>query len=250
MIKKTKIVLLGILIGLVLSVLFYGASIERALLFHPTHRAGDNGLTPWVINGEYVGYSRVVRAPKNVWLMLYGNAGQAADRAYAIPSFSPKDSVYIMEYPGYGKRDGVPSKETFNKAAKEAFLYLKGAYPKLPVCVVGESIGSGPASSLAGLIPPSGKLTLIVPYEKLSLAAKDHVPAFIVWLLLKDNWDNLQALSGYTGPVEIFGAKDDAVIPVAHAKALAAAIPSAKFVLIDGGHNDWAYPGRVRISNP
>jgi hypothetical protein len=39
-----------------------------------------------------------------------GKFTQASDRLYAIPSFSDQDSVYILEYPGYGSRKGVPQK--------------------------------------------------------------------------------------------------------------------------------------------
>src|SRR5512133_2108425 len=80
------------------------SSLERRLLFYPTHRVPDGGLAPWNMNGQVIGYARQVQSPKNVWLMLHGNAGQASDRSYALPSFSPEDSVYILEYPGYGNR--------------------------------------------------------------------------------------------------------------------------------------------------
>lgn len=226
------------------------SSIARNLLFYPSHFTETNGLAPWTRNGSTIGYSRTVDSPKNVWLMLHGNAGQAASRAYAIPSFSAGDSVFIMEYPGYGSRPGVPSKSAFNLAAKEAYLILRESYPGIPVCVAGESIGSGPASTLAGLPQPPDKFVLIVPFEKLSLVARDHFPAILVSLLLRDDWDNIGALSGYGGPVEIYGAEADTVIPVAHAKTLAAAIPSSKFTLIEGGHNDWSHQGRVLIRNP
>ncbi|MFA5265516.1 MAG: hypothetical protein WC378_16985, partial [Opitutaceae bacterium] len=132
-------------VGIVLLVLCR-SSIERSLLFYPSHRPGDNGLAPWIGDGEIIGYCRKIGSPKNVWLMLHGNGGQASDRAYAFQSFSLEDSVFILEYPGYGGREGVLSKETFNRAAKEAYLLLRKEYPKIPVCVVGESLGSGPAS--------------------------------------------------------------------------------------------------------
>ena len=80
--------------------------------------------------------------------------------------------------------------------------------------------------------------------------AKDHYPSLIVGLLLSNDWDNVKALANYKGPVEIFGAKDDEIIPVKHAIALAGKLPSAKFHLIDGGHNDWAHQGQVKIGNP
>ena len=181
--------------------------------------------------------------------MLHGNGGQAVDRRYAIPSFSSEDSVYILEYPGYGNREGIPSTKAFNQAAKEAYLLLRDTYPKLPVCVVGESIGSGPAASLAGLDHPPEKLVLVVPFDKLALVAKDHFPSILVDLILSDNWDNSEALSPYKGPVDIFGAAADSIIVVGHAKALAAGVPASTFVLIEGGHNEWSQHGRVRIRN-
>jgi len=118
------------------------------------------------------------------------------------------------------------------------------------VCVASESIGSGPASSLVGLSQPPDKFVLIVPFDKLSSVAENHFPSFLVRLILKDNWDNVASLSNYKGPVEIFGAESDTIIPVKHAKALAAAIPGSRLTIINGGHNDWAEKGRVKIRNP
>jgi uncharacterized protein len=249
---RRKFFTLGLFLIAVVLLLTLGCTswIERKLLFFPSHQAGTNGLAPWTRNGEIIGYSRTVESPMNVWLMIHGNAGQASDRAYALPCFSPDDSVFILEYPGYGPRKGVPSKKTFNQAAREAYLLLRKTYPKVPVCVVAESIGNGPACTLAVLTPPPDKFVLIVPFEKLSLVARDHFPAFLVSLLLRDDWDNVEALSHYKGPVDIFGMDADTVIPVVHAKALAARIPSAKFTLIPGGHNEWSESGRVSIRNP
>ncbi|OPY10618.1 MAG: Alpha/beta hydrolase family protein [Syntrophus sp. PtaB.Bin001] len=155
-----------------------------------------------------------------------------------------------MEYPGYGNRKDVPSKEAFNRAAREAYLFLRETHPQIPICVAGESIGTGPASYLSGLNRPPEKLVLIVPFDKLSAAAKDHFPSFLVDLVLVDNWDNVKALSACKGPVEIFGAEADTIIPVRHAKNLAAAVPGSKLVIIGGGHNDWSDQGRVAIRNP
>ncbi|HWZ94346.1 MAG TPA: hypothetical protein VNW30_04055, partial [Opitutaceae bacterium] len=238
-------------IAVVLLLLFGCSScIQRKLLYFPSHRPDNNGLAAWIHNGETIGYSRIVESPRNVWLLIHGNGGQASDRAYALPSFSPDDSVFILEYPGYGMRQGVPSRKAFNQAAQEAYLLLRDTYPHVPVCVVAESIGNGPACTLAALTPPPDKFVLIVPFEKLSLVAKDHFPAFLVSVLLRDDWDNVEAMAHYKGPVDIFASEADATIPVVHAKALAAGVPSAKFTLIPGGHNEWSENDRVSIRNP
>jgi uncharacterized protein len=250
--KKTgKWAMLTAISSLIVSTLTAGcSSLERRLMFYPTHSPGSNGLTPWTKDGTVIGYSRTVASPKNVWLMLHGNGGQASSRVYALPCFSGEDSVFILEYPGYGIRKGVPSRDALDRAAQEAYLYLLESYPNVPVCVVGESIGSGPASFLANLGRAPDKIVLVVPFDRLSLVARDHFPAFLVRLLLSDDWDNVAALANYRGPIEIYGAQADTIIPVRHAEALAAAIRSSKFTLIAGGHNDWSYQENVRIRNP
>lgn len=239
-----------LLVAVILGLAAGCSTVERKLLFYPTHRPADGSLAAWTVEGETIGYCRLVEFPKAVWLMLHGNGGQAADRAYALPSFSAQDAVYILEYPGYGNREGVPSRASFDQAAKDAYLRLRETYPGVPVCVVGESLGSGPAATLASLTPAPSKMVLIVPFDKFSLVAKDYLPSFVVALILRDDWDNVDALAKYKGPIDIFGAEADTVIPVKHAKALAAALSAAKFVLIPGGHNDWSRSGRVQISDP
>jgi uncharacterized protein len=248
--RLRSIMVLTLLLSVTLLVILRYSPIERTLLFYPTHHPHNNSLTPWVKNGEIIGYSRTIESPKNVWLMIHGNAGQASDRLYAVPCFSSEDSVFILEYPGYGDRKGIPSKETFNRAAQEAYLFLRQTYPHLPVCVVAESIGSGPASSLASLAQKPDKFVLIVPFDRLSSVAEDYFPSILVYLILRDNWDNIKTLSNYKGPIDIFGAEADTIIPVGHAKALADAVPNSKLIIIDGGHNDWSFGCRVKIRNP
>jgi len=248
--RLKSIPILFILITITIMGMVGCSFIERKLLFYPSHHPHTNSLTPWNMNGRTIGYSRVVESPENVWLMLHGNAGQASDRLYAVPCFSSEDAVFILEYPGYGNREGVPSKKSFNRAAKEAYQFIRKTYPDIPVCVAAESIGSGPASSIAMLDDKPDKLVLIVPFDKLSLVAEAHFPAILVRLILKSNWDNIESLAHYKGPIDIFGAEADTVIPVRHAKSLADSIPESRLIIIGGGHNDWSYRNRVKIRNP
>src|SRR4051812_1000202 len=78
------------------------AIFQRKLLYFPTHHKNHNGLTEWRHDGQLIGFAREVPSPRNVWLMLHGNGGQASDRAYTLYSFDQRDSVFILEYPGYG----------------------------------------------------------------------------------------------------------------------------------------------------
>lgn len=227
-----------------------GMGWQRSMLYFPTHHNQSNGLSEWRHKGELVGFAREVQSPKNVWLMLHGNGGQASDRAYALDSFSNTDSVYILEYPGYGRRPGVPSRTTIDEAAREAYRLLRSKYTGTPVCVVCESLGSGPGTALATENPPPDKIVLIAPFDKLHRVGQHHYPFLPVRLLLSDDWDNVESLKGYRGRLEIFGIRDDTIIPMKFAKALADSKPGAVFREIRGGHNDWADPGRVKIRNP
>lgn len=241
------------LVILVLLALFlFGVAVfifQRRLLYSPTHQTGTNGLAVWRIAGQAVGCVRMAPHPKNIWLFIHGNAGQAADRSYALPCFSPSDAVFILEYPGYGTRPGSPGKASFDAAAAQAYLWLRKSYPGVPVCVLGESIGSGPAATLAQQSLPPDKMVLVVPFDTLASVAQEHFPLLPVRLMLRDRWDNHAALHNYAGKLEIYGAIDDQIIPVRHAERLAQAVPRAIFYAIPGGHNDWSQCGAVRIHN-
>ncbi len=214
-------------------------AIARKVLFFPSHHSNDNGFTRWANGDETLGYAREVADPANVWLLLHGNGGQAADRQYAMFAFDPRDSVYILEYPGYGLRAGTPSRRAFDAAAREGYLALRARFPGKRVCVAGESLGSGPASMLSRENPPPDKIALVVPFDRITDVARDHTRWLPVKLLLAGAWDNIDALKDYRGPLEVFGAEKDEVIAVEHARLLAESLPQARFHLIPGGHG-WA----------
>ena len=239
------LVILVVLYGVVVAIVFFR---QRSMLYFPTHTTPATGLSPWTDGRGTIGYCREVREPRTVWLMMHGNAGQAADRDYVLLRMSGQDSLYVLEYPGYGSREGSPSMDSINQAASEAYQILRSRNTNTPVCVLAESIGSGPACALARETNPPDKIVLIVPFDTLANAASKHFPILPVRLLLQDAWDNAESLKKYSGPVEIFGAMNDSIIPMAHARALAEKIPNARFTAITGGHNDWSENSQVKIT--
>ena len=242
-----RIAAIPLALYLLLVVVVY--SQQRAMLFFPTHHASSNGLlTPWLDGKRTIGFCREVPNARTVWLMTHGNAGQAAHRDYVLSRMSDQDSLYVLEYPGYGQRDGSPSLESMNQAASEAYHLLRSHNQSIPVCVLGESIGSGPACALAGEKVPPDKIVLVVPFDSLVSVASERFWFLPVRLMLRDPWNNTDALRHYGGPVDIFGARGDAIIPVKHAKALASQVPGAHFAEIEGGHNGWSESSQVQIT--
>jgi surfactin synthase thioesterase subunit len=184
---------------------------------------------------------------RTIWLMMHGNAGQAAGRDYVLSHMSDQDSLYVLEYPGYGHREGSPSMGSINHAASAAYRLLRTRNPNTPVCVLGESLGSGPSCALAREKVAPDKIVLMVPFDSIANVASERFFFLPARLILLDAWDNTKTLKDYAGPVEIFGATDDNIIPVEHATTLARKIPTAHFALISGGH-DWSGNDQVKIT--
>jgi uncharacterized protein len=220
---------------------------QRRMIFFPAHDAPDGSLQPWVVGGRVIGYCKRVERPRTVWLMAHGNAGQASGRAYVLQRMAATDALFVVEYPGYGQRSGSPAMEAMNAAVAEAYEVLRNEFPDTPVCAIGESIGSGPASMLATLRRPPDKIVLAVPFDTLASVAAGHFRWLPVNFILKDSWDNIAALRSFTGPIDIFCAAEDRIIPATHARKLAAALPQARLVSFQGAHNEWANTNAVRI---
>lgn len=220
---------------------------QRQLLYHPTVLSIDTVMEAWRIDGKIQGFRRTVSEPKGVWLVCHGNGGQAAKRDYLLDEVAGDTVVHVLEYPGFGGRPGKPSLKLFNAAAEDAYRMLRAEFPGVPMGVIGESIGSGPASHLGTLTPAPDKIVLLVPYDKLSRVVAHHTRILPGGLILRDRWDNIRSLQNFSGPVEIYAAEDDSVIPPQRARALADAFPGVHFELMPGGHDTWELDGRFEL---
>lgn len=146
-------------------------------------------------------------------MILYGNGSTAvgsshyADEIQSVAAFD----VFILEYPGYADRPGLPSQKSLFKAADEAIRTLPA---NRPVYLVGESLGSGVASYLAGTYPDriSGVI-LISPFSSLTDVAQSHFPLLPVRLLLADRFPSAKYLNNYHGKVGVSVDGKDTVVP-------------------------------------
>ena len=181
-------------------------------------------------------------APIGSVLVVHGNAGSALDRQYFAQPIHEAASVdvYILEYPGYGSRDGSPGLQSFLAAADEAFDVLPTSGP---IYVVGESLGAGVAAHVARAQREKvAGLVLFMPFDNLVAVAQSKMPILPVSLLLRDAFAPDVWLSDYRGPVKFVLAEADEVIPSRFGRRLYDNYGGPKNLQVIAGarHNDGA----------
>jgi fermentation-respiration switch protein FrsA (DUF1100 family) len=151
----------------------------------------------------------------------------------------------LLEYPGYGGSSGTPSESSIRHAALAVFDWA-AADPRVDptrMIAYGRSIGGGAAVQIATARPVAALILESAFTSSRPLAARYGIPGWLV----RDTFDNLDALARYRGPLLVIHGADDQLIPVSEGRALAAAVPSAEFHALPCGHNDCPRPwGLVR----
>ena len=216
---------------------------QRSLIFHPPKKEFTTKLETWSESGEYFGIKRESGSATRAWVFLHGDGTRVEGVQKAVlDKMAASTSIFLVEFPGYGRRAGTPSRDAINDAVRKAYdaVVAKGFKE---VGVIGVSLGSGPASTLAKAQRPPDKIVLVVPYDSIASVSQGRYPMLSPFLpvriLLTENWDNIAALRNYPGKVDIFAAKDDRIIPNRHAKNLVASIKGANYTEVPGGHVDW-----------
>lgn len=150
-------------------------------------------------------------------------------------------SLVLAEYPGYGRSEGSPSEASIAEtlAALHRRVQDEPAIDADRLVYHGRSLGGGAIGTLLPEHPPAALVLESTFTSVPDVAAKMHVPRF----LIVDRFETLEALSGWRGPTLVFHGTRDQVIPTAHGRRLAAAVPGAALVLYASGHNDLPPPG-------
>ncbi|HEY1662429.1 MAG TPA: alpha/beta hydrolase [Verrucomicrobiae bacterium] len=197
---------------------------QRSFIYYPAkysstqvdQNARSANLERWTNSaGQPIGFMR--RAPKQPAegsiLIAYGNASTATDSAhYAddIQSVAGMD-VYILEYPGYEDRPGSPGQTAFFQAGEDALNSLPTNHP---IYLLGESLGTGTISYLAGIFSDKvAGIVLISPFDRLASPAQYHYPILPVHLLLFDRFSSVDYLRNYHGKVAIAVDGADEIVP-------------------------------------
>lgn len=240
-------------LGIAYSLLVVTVAIfQRRLIYFPrtippalAEPAGaELGFVPWRNpSGQIIGWRLpATSSPVASMLITHGNAGCAMDRGYLAGPVHDAAAVdvYVLEYPGYGAREGSPGKQAFLAAGEEAFDLLTNHLPKY---LVSESIGAGVACHLAGTHPTEvAGLVLFAPYHDLASVAQRRMPFLPAYFLLADRFQPAEDLKHYRGPIKIVLAGADEIIPSGSGSRLFDEYNGAKELQIipGAGHNDIA----------
>ncbi|MEM6775350.1 MAG: alpha/beta hydrolase, partial [Pseudomonadota bacterium] len=113
-----------------------------------------------------------------------------------------------------------------------------------PLFLVGESLGSGVASYLAGHFARQvGGVLLVTPFTSLTDVAKQHYGFLPVDTLLSERYDSVAALGDFDGPVAFLIAGNDEVVPAELGRSLHAGFGGPKWLQEQpgAGHNTLNY---------
>ena len=166
-------------------------------------------FTRWEDNGDLIGYKRE-QGQADALIFMHGSAHDAREWSQATRHF-PGD-VYMVEYPGYGAKEGTASEFTLCQAGLRGFDSVPSHPGTTLLC--GQSLGTGVAAAImearADVVQAA---VLITPFTSLDAVAKWHYPLFPVVWLLKDHLAVLPAWERFKGPGWALFAGRDEVIP-------------------------------------
>lgn len=221
---------------------------QRSLLYFPDQSfpsqryLSNQGLALWPSERQYlaISSSELPEEAQGTVIVFHGNAGAAHHRGYYIEALEKRGlRVILAEYPGYGGRPGNLSADSLIDDGIET---VKTAYLRYgePVFLWGESLGTGVVSGIlkAAPVPVKGAV-LLTPFDTLGGVAQTHYPFLPARWLVKDRFNNIDALQGFSGNVAVILAGRDEVIPVKHGERLFESIDSNKkhWRFEQAGHN-------------
>jgi pimeloyl-ACP methyl ester carboxylesterase len=168
---------------------------------------------PIVIVGNYPCFVSYTLKAKFTILYFHGNGETVSDFVENQKQLIESEEFNLVcpEYAGYGSRGGVETDRGCETMSEAIFMYCK--LFKLPIIVIGFSIGSGPACHLAKEHSPDG-IVLINPFFSIKHLALDIFGVF--GALIKNRFPNHKRLQKYNGKLLVISGEKDDLIPMTH----------------------------------
>lgn len=203
--------------------------LQRGMLYFPVRQDPETALQEakhlnlalWKSDkGQILGWRsrHPSHRPTGTLLVLQGNAGSALDRTYLRDAFQHPQlpaalDIVLLEYPGYGPREGSPSEATLVAATVDAIDRLREESDR-PIVLLGESLGSAVAVLAASQRSDQVKgLLLVTPLKNVPAIARRHYP-LLPSFLARDTLRADRALAKLRLPVGfLIAGRDEVVFP-------------------------------------
>jgi fermentation-respiration switch protein FrsA (DUF1100 family) len=226
-------------------------ALENRLVYRPC-KAEENWFLPPFSPVENVKLQLADGTPIHGWwcpqdgadgalLYCHGNAGNLSHRGQTIRKMQQLlgVSVFIFDYPGYGRSGGSPTEQGCYQAANAAYEWLQKQVPSERILIYGSSLGGGVAIDLASRRPHRA-LVLDKTFTSMPDVAQRLCPWLPARLLMRNRFDSLTKIAKCRQPVFIGHGKADELIPFSQGERLFAAANEPKQFCPreTGGHND------------
>ena len=264
MLRRTIPFLGALLILLLLyaGIVAYVYSIQRHLLYFPSHTyvtpqtaMADPALREFPITTAdglaLKGWYAPATAKHLTLVYFHGNGDDLETSAPVARAYIHAGCGFLIaEYRGYS---GLPGRPTETGLYDDARAYLKaliaaGVDPH-SIVLFGRSLGTGVAAQMATQFPIGG-LILLSPYRSIPEVAADHFRFLPAGLLMNDRFETAGKIGSIRVPLLIANGGQDQVIPPSQGRELFALAnePKEFFFAPSAGHNDMFSSGFTAAS--
>lgn len=197
--------------------------------------------------------------PAELWVLFGGNGSVALGWLDLIRDFpDSQDGFLLLDYPGFGACQGMPSGQTIRESSDQALLALAGFLHLPPnsfegrICLLGHSLGCATALQFA----PGHhvrRVILLAPFTNMVDIAR-HIVGWPLCNFVPDHYDNEARLAELERQqprpeVLIIHGVRDPVIPVGMGRELARLYPRwIEYEELPGGtHQSFFHQDRERV---
>ncbi len=177
----------------------------------------------------------------HVLLYFHGNTRNISHAIHSIELFQELGfSVFLFDYRGYGRSEGVPDEQGTYRDAEAAWRWLVETRGLAPDRIVlhGRSLGAAIASWLAARHTPAA-LVIESTFTSMPEVAAELYPLLPARLLMRCRYPVRENLRKVRCPVLVVHGREDELIPYRHGQALFEAANEPKvFMDIEGRHYD------------
>lgn len=229
-------------------------SLVRRFLYYPTKLEFNAPLPVYARDAEEVWFDSLDGkkmhglywpAPQGrpTILFFHGNAQSVYEWAMIKEELVLMEcGLFLIDYPGYGKSEGLPSEKSLYSAGHGAMNWLvtEGTVKKYRILLFGKSLGGGVATEVAKIHRVMG-IILESTFRSIPSVAQRLLPMIPTNSVLKyERYDSISRIPQIKIPLLIIHGTGDELIPVEEGKALfeAAVAPKDIYLVEGAGHNN------------